>query len=52
MKNVVLSPIGPSKFIGKSIPQVTAKRFQLTKEYFDEMYKLTNSPYICQSLAN
>jgi fatty acid synthase subunit beta len=31
---------------------VTAKPFALTKEYFEEVYKLTNSPRIANVLAN
>ncbi|KAI5782751.1 acyl transferase domain-containing protein [Geopyxis carbonaria] len=52
MKKIVKSSIDPSKLIGKYIPNVTAKPFQLTKEYFEDVYKLTNSPKIGQVLAN
>jgi len=51
-KKIVQSSIDPSKLVGKYIPNVTAKPFQLTKEYFEEVYKLTNSPRIGQVLAN
>ncbi|KAI9721034.1 MAG: beta subunit of fatty acid synthetase [Candelaria pacifica] len=44
--------IDPSKLIGKYIPNVTAKPFELTKDYFEEVYKLTNSPRIGHVLAN
>lgn len=52
MKKIVKSSIDPSKLIGKYIPNVTAKPFQLTKEYFEDVYRLTNSPKIGQVLAN
>ncbi|KAL7270274.1 beta subunit of fatty acid synthetase [Rhizina undulata] len=52
MKKIVKSSIDPSKLIGKYIPNVTAKPFQLTKEYFEDVYRLTNSPRIGQVLAN
>lgn len=52
MKKILKSSIDPSKLIGKYIPNVTAKPFALTKEYFEDVYKLTNSPRIGQVLAN
>jgi fatty acid synthase subunit beta len=52
MKKIVKSSIDPGKLVGKYIPNVTAKPFQLTKEYFEDVYKLTNSPRIGQVLAN
>lgn len=51
-KKILKSSIDPSKLVGKYIPNVTAKPFQLTKEYFEDVYKLTNSPKIGQVLAN
>jgi fatty acid synthase subunit beta len=38
--------------IGKYIPNVTARPFELTKEYFEDVYRLTNSPRIGHILAN
>lgn len=38
--------IDPAKLIGKYIPNVTARPFELTKEYFENVYALTNSPNI------
>ena len=52
LMKIVKSSIDPSKLVGKYIPKVTAKPFQLTKEYFKDVYKLTNSPRIGQALAN
>ncbi|KAK8051830.1 hypothetical protein PG993_003215 [Apiospora rasikravindrae] len=38
--------IDPAKLIGKYIPNVTARPFELTKEYFENVYALTSSPNI------
>ncbi|VUC37904.1 unnamed protein product [Clonostachys rosea] len=52
MKKINKTTIDPSKLVGKYIPNVTAKPFALTKEYFEDVYKLTNSPKIANVLAN
>ncbi|KAF1814692.1 beta subunit of fatty acid synthase [Eremomyces bilateralis CBS 781.70] len=52
LKKINKTSIDPSKLIGKYIPNVTAKPFELTKEYFEEVYKLTSSPKIGNILAN
>ncbi|KJZ78054.1 Fatty acid synthase subunit beta [Hirsutella minnesotensis 3608] len=52
LKKIHKTTIDPSKLVGKYIPNVTAKPFALTKEYFEEVYKLTNSPKIGAVLAN
>ncbi|KAI9901602.1 hypothetical protein N3K66_003419 [Trichothecium roseum] len=52
MKKINKTTIDPSKLIGKYIPNVTAKPFALTKEYFEDVYKLTNSPKIGAVLQN
>lgn len=52
LKKINKTTIDPSKLIGKYIPNVTARPFELTKEYFEEVYKLTNSPRIGNVLAN
>lgn len=52
LKKINKTTIDPAKLIGKYIPNVTAKPFELTKEYFEEVYKLTNSPRIGHVLAN
>jgi fatty acid synthase subunit beta len=52
LKKIHKTSIDPSKLIGKYVPNVTAKPFELTKEYFEEVYKLTNSPKIGNILAN
>lgn len=52
LKKINKNTIDPSKLVGKYIPNVTAKPFALTKEYFEEVYKLTNSPRIANVLAN
>ena len=52
LKKINRTTIDPSKLVGKYIPNVTAKPFALTKEYFEEVYRLTNSPRIANVLAN
>lgn len=52
MKKILKSSIDPGKLVGKYIPNVTAKPFALTKEYFEDVYKLTNSPRIGQVLKD
>ena len=51
MKKINKTSIDPGKLVGKYIPNVTAKPFQLSKEYFEEVYRLTNSPRIGNVLA-
>ncbi|KOS21665.1 Fatty acid synthase subunit beta [Escovopsis weberi] len=52
LKKINKTTIDPAKLVGKYIPNVTAKPFALTKEYFEDVYKLTNSPKIGAVLAN
>ena len=52
LKKINKTTIDPSKLIGKYVPNVTARPFEITKEYFEEVYKLTNSPKIGNVLAN
>ncbi|KAF2743156.1 beta subunit of fatty acid synthase [Sporormia fimetaria CBS 119925] len=52
LKKIHKTSIDPSKLIGKYIPNVTARPFELTKEYFEDVYRLTNSPRIGHILAN
>ncbi|KAF3910427.1 hypothetical protein ABW20_dc0105531 [Dactylellina cionopaga] len=52
MKKINKSSIDPGKLIGKYIPNVTARPFAITKEYFEDVYRLTNSPRIGNVLAN
>lgn len=52
LRKINKNTIDPSKLIGKYIPNVTARPFQITKEYFEDVYKLTNSPRIAHILAN
>ncbi len=52
LKKINKTTIDPSKLVGKYIPNVTAKPFEITKEYFEEVYRLTNSPRIGNVLAN
>ena len=52
LKKINKTTIDPAKLVGKYIPNVTAKPFALTKEYFEDVYRLTNSPRIGSVLAN
>lgn len=52
LKKINKTSIDPSKLVGKYIPNVTAKPFEISKAYFEEVYKLTNSPRIGNVLAN
>jgi fatty acid synthase subunit beta, fungi type len=52
LKKINKTTIDPAKLVGKYIPNVTAKPFAITKDYFEEVYRLTNSPKIGQVLAN
>ena len=52
LKKINRTTIDPSKLVGKYIPNVTAKPFEISKEYFEEVYRLTNSPRIGNVLAN
>ncbi|KAJ9137269.1 Fatty acid synthase subunit beta [Pleurostoma richardsiae] len=52
LKKINKTTIDPAKLVGKYIPNVTARPFELTKEYFEDVYRLTNSPRIGHVLAN
>jgi len=43
-KRVAKDAVKPSSLKGKYIPNLTAKPFQISKEYFQEVYDLTGSP--------
>ncbi|KAI0008515.1 beta subunit of fatty acid synthase [Xylariaceae sp. FL0662B] len=52
LKKINKTSIDPAKLVGKYIPNVTARPFELTKEYFQNVYDLTSSPKIAQILQN
>ncbi|KAL9619279.1 MAG: hypothetical protein Q9160_006131 [Pyrenula sp. 1 TL-2023] len=52
LKKIHKTSVDPSKLIGKYIPNVTARPFEISKEYFEEVYKLTNSPRIAKVLED
>jgi len=52
LKKINKTSIDPSKLVGKYIPNVTAKPFELTREYFEDVYRLTKSPRIGNILDN
>lgn len=45
-KKIPKSSVKPKDLIDKYIPNLTAKPFQITKEYFEEVYELTKSEKI------
>jgi fatty acid synthase subunit beta len=52
LKKINKTSIDPALLVGKYIPNVTARPFELTKEYFQDVYNLTNSPRIANILQN
>ncbi|KAI2633682.1 beta subunit of fatty acid synthase [Hypomontagnella submonticulosa] len=52
LKKINKTSIDPAKLVGKYIPNVTARPFELTKEYFQNVYDLTGSPKIAQILQD
>lgn len=52
LKKINKTSIDPGKLVGKYIPNVTAKPFELTREYFEDVYRLTKSPRIGNILDN
>lgn len=51
-KNVVKENVKADRLIGKYIPNLTAKPFEITKEYFQDVYNLTGSEQIKEILDN
>lgn len=51
-KNVTKENVRPERLIGKYIPNLTAKPFAITKEYFQNVYELTHSEQIREVLDN
>ncbi len=52
LKHIDKSNVDPDKLVGKYIPNVTARPFELTKEYFEYVYQMTQSPRIGRILDN
>lgn len=52
MKNVTKENVKADRLIGKYIPNLTAKPFEITKEYFQDVYELTGSEKIKDILDN
>ncbi|KAG7748821.1 hypothetical protein KL912_001883 [Ogataea haglerorum] len=52
VKKIPKSAVKPASLIGKYIPNLTAKPFELTKEYFENVYELTGSEKIKAILDN
>ena len=51
-KNIVKENVKVDRLIGKYIPNLTAKPFEITKEYFQDVYDLTHSEKIKEILDN
>ena len=51
-KKIPMSAVKPASLVGKYIPNLTAKPFELTKEYFQDVYDLTGSEKIKEILEN
>lgn len=51
-KNIVKENVKADRLIGKYIPNLTAKPFELTKEYFEDVYKITKSEKIKEIIEN
>ncbi len=51
-KNILKENVKTDRLIGKYIPNLTAKPFQVTKEYFQDVYELTHSEKIKDVLDN
>ncbi|SCU77616.1 LAMI_0A01750g1_1 [Lachancea mirantina] len=51
-KNIVKENVKADRLIGKYIPNLTAKPFEITKEYFQDVYNLTGSEKIKEVLDN
>jgi fatty acid synthase subunit beta len=51
-KNILKENVKADKLIGKYIPNLTAKPFEVTKEYFQDVYELTHSDKIKDVLDN
>ncbi|SCU97468.1 LAFA_0G11584g1_1 [Lachancea sp. 'fantastica'] len=51
-KNIVKENVNADRLIGKYIPNLTAKPFQITKEYFQDVYELTGSEKVKEILDN
>ncbi|VEU23428.1 DEKNAAC104691 [Brettanomyces naardenensis] len=52
VKKIPKSAIKPAELIGRYIPNLTAKPFQITKEYFEYVFELTHSEKIKAILEN
>jgi len=51
-KNIVKENVKADRLVGKYIPNLTAKPFELTKEYFEDVYEITKSEKIKEIIEN
>ena len=52
LRKIHRASIDPARLVGKYIPNVTARPFELSRAYFEDVYRLTSSPRIAQILQN
>ena len=51
-KKILRSQVNPSLLLNRYIPNVTAKPFSISREYIEEVQKLTGSPKLANVLNN
>jgi fatty acid synthase subunit beta len=49
-RSILVEHIDPAKLVGRYVPNLTAKPFEVTHEYFKEVFRLTGSIPIRQAL--
>jgi fatty acid synthase subunit beta, fungi type len=52
LRNLDKKNIDPGKLVGKFVPNVTARPFELSREYFEYVYQMTQSPRIGRVLED
>lgn len=52
LQNIEQQSIDPKNLIGRYVPNVTARPFQITKESFEQAYKVTKSDRLHDVLEN
>jgi len=52
LKKINRTTIDPAELVGKYIPNVTARPFEISRAYFEEVHRLTNSPKLAQVLKD
>lgn len=52
LQNIKQEDIDPTKLIGKYVPNVTARPFEISKESFEHVYQVTKSERLKDVLDN